>query len=306
MASHRLYQVAGTDRVAKTISPRLALALYAKVMAETTATEWSIDPLDGLAVLSTPKSDSFDNWFEIALSEKHHEEAVEITELARRHRFFSSLPLGGRTMALRWILEGPDDVLTDSAAARRQDLMARYPKYAELSKRAAQLRDTLKREPLAPTEQAAQQKQRDLLGQLAAVSQQQEVILHEMAVRREPSEFLFPPIRRYKDLIAALPKGSAMWIFYATRQNLYAFMVTSEQYDYWRVADGAKLSKELSLLLREMGNYGQNNEITGAQLKSDAWRKHAREIETLLMRGSKADLSAIDEELIVVPEGPLW
>lgn len=305
-ASNRLYQITGTDRIARTISPRLALTLYAKVMAETTATEWSIDPLDALAVLSTPHGDSYDNWFEIALSEKLHEEAVEIAELSRRHRFLSSLPLGGRAMALRWILEGPDDVLTDSAQARRQDLLVRYPKYAALSKRAQQLRDTLKREPLAPTEQAAQQKQRDLLGQLAAVSQQQEVILYEMAVRREPSEFLFPPIRRYKEITAALPKGYALWFFHATRQNLYSFMLTGEQYDYWRVADPEKLKRELGLLLRELGNYGQNNEITAAQLKSDAWRGHAREIATLLMRGSKADLSAIGEELIVVPDGQLW
>lgn len=306
MASNRLYQVAGTDRIAKTISPRLALTLYAKVMAETTATEWSVDPLDALAVLSEPKRDSYDNWFEIAYNEKLHEEAVEIAELARRHRFFSSLPLGGRTMALRWILEGPNDVLTDSAVARRQDLLTRYPKYAELSKRAKQLRESLKRDPLAPADQSADQKQRSLLAELGKVSQQQEVILHEMAVRREPSEFLFPPIRRYKDLQAALPDGYALWVFYATRQNLYSFMVTNADYDYWRVTDPAAVSKELGLLLREIGNYGQNNEITSSQLKSNAWRDHAREIESLLLKGSKVDLAAIPEELIIVPDGQLW
>lgn len=305
-ASNRLFQIKGTDRIARTISPRLALALYAKVLAETTATEWSVDPLDALAVLSDSHPDSFDNWFEIALGEKHHEVAIEIAELSRRHKFFSSLPLGGRAMALRWVLEGPDDVLTDSAVARRQDLFARYPKYAELSKKAKQLRETLKREPLAPTEQAASQKQKGLLDQLASVSQQQEVILHEMAIRREPSEFLFPPIRRTIEVTRSLPKGHAMWIFYATRQNVYSFMLTNGQYDWWRVAEPEKVKKELSLLLREMGNYGQNNEITTAQLKSQDWRKHAREVATLLMRGSKADLSAIDEELVIVPDGLLW
>lgn len=305
-ASNRLFQIAGTDRLSKTISPRLALELYARVMAETTSTEWSVDPLDALAVLSSPRQDSFDNWFEIALSEKHPEIAVEIAELARRHRFFSSLPLGGRTMALRWILEGPDDVLTDTAVQRRQDLLGRYPKYAELSRKAKQLRETLKREPLNPTDQAAQQKQRDLLTQLGKVSQQQEVILHEMAVRREPSEFLFPPIRAYKDVVASLPNGYALWVFYATRQNLYSFMLTNGQYDYWRVADMTKVKQELSSLLREMGNYGQNNEMTATQLKSDAWRNHARELEALLMRGSKADLSAIEQELVIVPDGVMW
>jgi tetratricopeptide (TPR) repeat protein len=305
-ASNRLYQIAATNRVSKTISARLALELYARVMAEATSTDWSTDPLDALAVLSTPKPESFDNWFEIALSEKRPEIAVEIAELSRRHRFFSSLPLGGRTMALRWILEGPDDVMTDTATQRRQDLMGRYPKYAELSQKAKQLRESLKREPLNPTEQAAQQKQRDLLTQLGKVSQQQEVILHEMAVRREPSEFLFPPIRAYKDVVASLPNGYAMWVFYATRQNLYSFMLTNGQYDYWRVADIAKVKQELGLLLREMGNYGQNNEMTAASLKSDVWRKHAREIATLLMRGSKADLSAIEQELVIVPDGVLW
>jgi tetratricopeptide (TPR) repeat protein len=306
VGSTRLFQISGTDRLSKTLSPRLALTLYAKVLGEITSTEWSIDPLEALAVMSTPHAESFDNWFEIAISEKHHEEAIEIAELARRHKFFSSLPLGGRVMALRWTLEGPEDVLTEAAAVRKQDLLARYPKYAELSKKARQLRETLKAAPLAPAEQDAALKQRDLVGQLATVSNQQEVILHEMAVRREPSEFMFPPIRRTSTITKSLPNGSALWIFYSTRQSLYGFMLTNSQYDYWRVGDTDRLKKELPILLRGLGNYGQNNELTTTLLKDPTWQKSGHQIAQILLKGSKVDLGTLKGELIIVPDGPMW
>ena len=49
---------------------------------------------------------------------------------ARRHRFFSALPFGGRLLSLRWILEAPVEMLDQASVLHRQDLLARYPAYA--------------------------------------------------------------------------------------------------------------------------------------------------------------------------------
>ena len=48
--------------------------------------------------------------------------ALEISERARRHVFFSSLALGGRLHALRWLLECPPETLDKKAAVQRQEL----------------------------------------------------------------------------------------------------------------------------------------------------------------------------------------
>ena len=51
----------------------------------------------------------YEHWFEAAVSRKDHELAVEVADRARRHRFLSTLPFGGRLESLRWVLEGPKE-----------------------------------------------------------------------------------------------------------------------------------------------------------------------------------------------------
>jgi len=47
-----------------------------------------------------PHSASWEHWFLVALERKDHEAALEISDRARRHRFFSSLGYGGRLQSL--------------------------------------------------------------------------------------------------------------------------------------------------------------------------------------------------------------
>ena len=43
----------------------------------------------------------------LALDRKEKDVALRISDALRRHRFYTSLPLGGRVMNLRWISGGP-------------------------------------------------------------------------------------------------------------------------------------------------------------------------------------------------------
>ena len=45
--------------------------------------------------------------------------------------------MGGRLVALRWVLEADAESLSERARLQKQDLLARYPKYAALAKQAA-------------------------------------------------------------------------------------------------------------------------------------------------------------------------
>ena len=63
-----------------------------------------------MSVLVVPHPISYENWFNAAIARKEYERALEISDLARRHRFNSSQEFGGRLMNLRWVMEsGPNN-----------------------------------------------------------------------------------------------------------------------------------------------------------------------------------------------------
>ena len=66
--------------------------------------------MECMAVLVTPHPLPYEHWFEATMARKEYEQALEIADRARRHRFFTSLALGGRLESLRWVLEGSTDL----------------------------------------------------------------------------------------------------------------------------------------------------------------------------------------------------
>jgi tetratricopeptide (TPR) repeat protein len=305
-ASVHLLQIALADKVATKLTPVRATLLYAKVLMESLKTDWSADPIELIAVSSTPHSPAYEHWFEAAIAAQHKEEAFLIADLTKRHRFMSALPLGGRLHELRWLLEGPEDILNQREALQRQDLFGRYPKFADLSRQIQQLRSQLKSEPLAPEASDAQQKQRERLKKLASLGEQQEIIVHEMALRRETMPRLFPPARDWKAVQKSLPKGTALWVFFATQRQFYAYMLNSEQYDFWQIKDSDKIVKNLGPLLKSIGNLQANVELGPQQLKDGSSLTLGRQMVEALLKDSRADLNEIPDEVVIVPDGPLW
>ena len=93
-------------------TPHTATDLYDDVLRDPQPVDWTSDPMECMAVLVTPHRLPYEHWFEAAMSRKEYETALEIADRVRRHRFFSSLALGGRVESLRWVLEGPMALLT--------------------------------------------------------------------------------------------------------------------------------------------------------------------------------------------------
>jgi hypothetical protein len=145
------------------------------------------------------------------------------------------------------------------------------------------------------------------LGQLAKLSMQQEAILREMAVRREPAGLVFPPLRSTQDIQKSLPPGHALLAFFVTRGQLYGFLLNNEKYTYWPVVlPPDVLFRQTVGLLRKMGHFQQNHELSLKELADKQWRKSAHQILEWLLKGSQADFSQKFEELVIVPDGVLW
>lgn len=290
----------------RNVTPRVAMEMYGDVLRDPQPSDWQSDPLEALAVLTTPHPGPYERWFEIALDRKEFETALQIADRARRHRFFTTLPMGGRLLSLRWVLEAPIEQLDAASRLHRQDLLARYPAYAQLSKTASELRRTLSQQPLAPADAEAAREQSAVWQRLTAVSVQQEAALREIAVRREPASLVFPPLMETQAIQKALPPGRALLVFFATSRQTYGFLLNNERYSYWSVASPPTVARQTQGLLRQWGLFAANNEVPVKELADPAWQASANQLLEGLMKGSKADFTQSFEELIIVPDGLLW
>ncbi|MCC6126933.1 MAG: CHAT domain-containing protein [Pirellulales bacterium] len=286
---------------------RLAMGLYDEVLRDPLPLDWALEPLESLAVLTTPHSPSYERWFEAAMQRKEIQDtAMEIADRARRHRFFTSLPLGGRLQTLRWILEAPPEWLDRQTALQRQEILTRYPEYAKLAEQAAKLRQKLLAMPLAPEDKTVARDQAAALAELASASAQQELILHEIAVRREPADMAFPPVRKTQDIKKALPDGHAVLAFFSCNRRMYAFLMNNAKYSSWTFASPAVLQKQIVAMLRDMGLFASVGELPLKDLAGTKWKTSAAKVLELLTKNSPADFSKSFKELVIVPDGFLW
>lgn len=312
--SHWLFQIrqvdtrfiAGQITLQGPLTPRVALDVYNQLLVDPAAVDWIYRPMESLAVLTTPHSESMEHWFLVALMRNDREAALEIADRARRHRFFSTFPFGGRLIVLRHVLEAPIDSLSAEARLNRQDLLAHHPDYDKLSQQSRQLRQALSAMPIKPGNQEQSDQQRKLVQQWAELTARQELMLREMALRRHPAAMVFPPLRTTKELRERLPEGQAMLVFFVAKGDLYAFLINKENYDSWRLTNASRVGRNLVALLRSFGQYEANRELSLKEVEEAAWQKEAQELLASILQGSRADFAANFPELAIVPDGIMW
>lgn len=307
VASPRLFQIAFADQLygKGQVTERVADLLYEEVLREPNRTDWSVDPLDTLAVRLTHPALPLERWLELALSRKEVDKAVQIADRIRRQRFYATQPLGGRLLALRWVLDAPPESLSQEALLQRQDLLVKYPKFAELSRRAGELKTELRTLPLVPDGERARQ-QAALLDELARVSQQQENLVQLIALERVPSEFAFPPLRETKDIQQALPPGTLVFAYLVTSRNVHAFAIGKEQYAHYTIAAPVKLKTDVAEVLKQMGHVDRNQPVAAEDLRGDAWQTAAGKLLATLTNNTRPESWAQFRELVIVPDGVLW
>ncbi len=313
-ASRWLFQLGRLDRLATTggisinsdLSPRAAMDLYEILLRDPSGLDWALDPMESLAILKTPHPQSYEHWFLIAVSRKNQDRALEIADLSRRHRFHSSLQFGGRLHSLRAILEAPERDLSQELLLQRQNLLTEYSTYEAMSREAKEIRRELETIPLAGVDQETFAKQRKLFERWQQASDHQEALLREIAVRRDGSSLVFPPVRSLKEIRAALPEGHAILAFYRAKGEIYGFLINRDDYNLWRLPPPAKLSRALVTALRDMGQYDGNREFTVEELSDQKWKESSKALLQTILTGSQADFAAEFLELAIVPDDVLW
>jgi len=256
--------------------------------------------------LSSPHPLPYEHWLELALARRDQDKALNIADRIRRHRFYATQPLGGRLLALRWILEAPAESLSQHAVSQRQELMVRYPKYDDLSRRAGEVRAKVVGLPVAPANEAEGKQQQDLLAELGKVSAAQEAMLQIMSLERVPTELAFPPLRETKEIQQQLPEGTLVFTYLATSRNVYGFALSRDRYGYFKLPQPAKVKADVTELLRQMGHTDRSQAVGADDLTANGWHAAAQRLVKQLTDNAKPDEWTKYREIVIVPDGVLW
>jgi len=231
--------------------------------------------------------------------------ALEIAERAKRARFLATLPLGGRLLTLRAILEAPASELPKAAALERQQLLASSPAYRELSAAAARLYQQLRDGPIVARDGPDAKLLNDQLAAWQQNADAREQQLLSMALSPLPTTLLFPPLRTTAELQRALAPGEALVVFHEAGGNLFGIVVTQKAEHAWQISDQRRLERSLGDVLRSLGNFGRNREMASDELADKDWRTAAADLYELIFAESRIDLAKTGE-LVIVPDGWLW
>ena len=301
-----LEQAAGNEA----LSARNALAIYSKLLREPDGAEWIRDPLDALTAWSTPQATAFEQWFLLAWDRQRAEERsllLEIADRARRHKFLSSLELGGRPQALAWLQAAVPEQLDPELKLQRQDLLLRYPEYERARQQASPLRAEFVRLSAA-SETLRRPAHDDLLDRLMEQVGVEQRALHELALRREPAGIVFPPVRTTADVQRALPEKQAVLAFFVAGQQTFGFLIARDKYHVWKIGAQEKLDRNVAALLKSWHHVNSHRPLTAADATDIRWKKQASTLLSALTAGSETDFPAslTLDELTIVPDGTLW
>jgi tetratricopeptide (TPR) repeat protein/CHAT domain-containing protein len=324
-ASFWLYHIALVDALVRappaSLSVRSSLQLYEEVLRDPTdegpLADWRAQPLESLAILTTSLLGPLEGWYALAMrsGDRDPSKPLEIADRIRRHRYYLTLPLGGRLLSLRWLLEDDPPQADARAAAivagQRGEIINWYPQYKQLSDRARALLAELKAMPLAPQVVEEQVAQKQKLAELEQLSLEQERLLRLIALGRNPAPLAFPRLRPTDEIRQQLANGQYALVYIVTAQRgLDCFLLgnpASDVYAAWQVRTARDLHAEIGNLLRDLGNYQNNAQVPQERLTDTQWKQRAAALyEELFKGGPAAGLPPQLDELVIVPDGVLW
>jgi hypothetical protein len=304
-----LFQIRVADNAVKAgaITERESETLYDNLLREPVDTDWKFRPEETMAFLTTPHYEPMERWFVVALSRKAEEKAIGIAELIRRQRFFSTLPMGGRLISLRWVLEAPVEALSDKAKLQKAALLLQYPEYKTLSEETASLRSQLDDQPIMPDPKSDEGvKQKRLLADLGGAVGRQEKFLRMIALVRDPCELSFPMPQTIPEVQQKLKPGQVIITFLKAGQLYYVMKLTGGSYSVESQIQAKVLDKKILQLTKAL-NVGDKATVLDPEVFADEkWKQISREISALIF--AKTQPQAIDSmnEIVFVPDGKTW
>ncbi|MFM8284572.1 MAG: tetratricopeptide repeat protein [Planctomycetaceae bacterium] len=293
------------------MSDRQADALFSRLLADPAPREFGLDPLASLTVISTPRQEAFDAWL-VAAARRGSEAFLAASDAATRARWLVRQPFGGRRMAIERILDADPAALDAPAATRRAALLARSPDLSRLLADTQRIRTGLS---TAILERGGDAADTDAVPSLPGAAADWQAFLDATARRRgfvdviaagrDPTVIDFPPAAG-ADVRARLRPREMVLSFHWTATGLYGALESRDRVALWQVPQPAAVYRELATLFREIGLFEGTVPVTSDNLSAGRWRDSVATLERLLFEPSRVALGAGIDDLVIVPDGPLW
>ena len=297
------------------VSDRQAELLFERFLGPPTPRDFGIDPLGTLAVISAPRAQAFDAWIAVAArrgAERGSDAVLDPAEAARRDRWLSARPLGGRLVAAQRLLAADPDALDPALAARRAALVAQRPDLGPLLDDQARRRSTLAAALLAaarpavgapaPPPLAAADEWTAYLGGAAGLARH----VARVAASREPVTIDFPPLMPAAEIRRRLADRQLLLSFHWTERGLTGVLESRDRFAIWEVQQAAGLPAEIAQLARGLCLFDPQNAVGTDKLMASDWRGPAGRIERMLFENSRVALGEGIDELVIVPDSWLW
>jgi hypothetical protein len=216
-------------------------------------------------------------------------------------------------MAIDRLLDADPAALDPAAAARRAALLARHPELSRLLADTGRLRTVLTAALLegAGAAAAGAEAEATLPGDPAdwqafrEASVRRRKLVDLVAAGRDPTVIDFPPPAG-TDVRARLRPREMILSFHWTGQGLSGALESRDRVALWQVPQPAAVQRELAALLHGIGLFEGTTPVASAHLASGEWQAAAAALERLLFEQSRVSLGAGIEDLVIVPDGPLW
>ena len=267
--------------------------------------EWLLDPFEAMSALLFSRVNALERWFEIVVSRKNYTRAIDVSERLRRYRFYANLPMAGRLLSLRWMLNASSFAVSKETLARRSDLFIKHPAYQDLVRQSDQIDAKLTALPVVPDPKSDELRQQaKLLPQLAEVAAQQEAFISKLALLREPAKMEFPPQRDAEKWLKSIRPGQRAIVGVATADAYHSLMVSDQGVQYLSKVARRKFKPIVNAYIKSL--QVADNVLEPEKLDENKWQKPARKLmETIWPRVDLTEWTNL-KELVIVPDGWLW
>ena len=302
---------------ATTISDRQADVLFARLLGDPPVRELVIDPLATLAAMTTPRQEAHEAWMMVA-ARRGSDAALTAAEAATRARWLDTQPVGGRRLGIERLLAPDPSGLTAAALASRTGLLKRHPELSRIADDDARLRTGLTAALLAaagggedareagPPHRSGPPGEPKDWESFAQVSARRGLLIDLLGAGREPVGIEFPPLLPAAEVRGRLAPGELVLSFHWSGSGAWGALESRERVATWQIRQPAALARELTQLAKALCLFDPHVPIGTDRIAASDWRASAITVERLLFEQSKVKLSEGIEELVIVPDGPLW
>ena len=305
--SNRNFQIglANTWFDSRQLRPRSAVNVYKALLDDPTAADWVFRPLETLATIRTPQASSFDRWIAALLAQKDPQQALEVTDRAKRRHFHGVSTWGGKRESLGKIMEAAQAELSPQQRTNRDALLLRVPDYQDSLQQGRQLREQLQNEWVVGMDKKAWRNLVRVWRNWEDSLQHRDTLLTQLSLDRVPVELSFPPLRDPKFIQGRLQPGRAVLVFHDSPAGMMGFLISSNASTTWNCGPTKKLGNLVTTFLRDIGNFDATSDLTAEQLESQDWLESGQTLYAALLGNSSLEVASL-EELIIVPDGLLW